>query len=249
MAEPFKIGIADLRTHLIQVEAILTAAVDAASLMKLTVDENSDPLVAGVVGAGCEPAMRNRGGLAQVAPLMELGGGLWAWLGYREQWDFRKGGRDPRLSFGSSSVTVHFGFRTRDPKPQMFRAEWAGLIKSGDSFTPQAENAGHPHWQFDAVESLVAPSAAEQAREFAAILREERNEAGTRDFIPAALGAQEVEQIVGSKQLSVVHFASVAPWWRPPGQNSHAHWPENVQQIRSWLSGTLQYVRDELQRL
>ena len=180
---------------------------------------------------------------------MDLGGGLFAWLGYHEEWSSEVAGRSKLFSFRSSGATIHFGFEGVEPKPQMFRAEWAGLVRVDKGYGFQGGDAGHPHWQFDALESLTAAGTAEEAAALADLIRADQLEPALRDFGLAGADIPEVRTVASSRSLAQVHFASAAAWWRPHPSDAHAHYPENVQQIQKWLSRTLSYIAVELRRV
>ena len=248
MREPPVVGIEKLKQHFAQVEDILRDAADPSAQLRMQLDQNSDPIVAGIVGSGCERAARTRGLASPVAPWVDLRDGLWAWFGYREEWNVRPGNH-PAFSFRTSSVTVHFGFKATDPKPQMFRAEWAGPTLIDTQWTMQGGEAGHPHWQFDVLDSLLAPAKVEEARMFAEILRAESEDAELKDFVATAAAPSEIENIVSARPLAALHFASAAPWWLKTPQDAHAHVPSDTSQIRIWLARTLSYVARELERV
>ncbi|WP_152997458.1 hypothetical protein [Methylobacterium sp. GXS13] len=249
MREPPVIGLEKLKLHLTQVELILRSAADPSAQLKLQLDQNGDPVVAGIVGGGCERANRTRGLTTPIAPWIDLRGGLWAWFGYREEWSIRTSGNHPTFAFRASSLTVHFGFKATDPKPQMFRAEWAGPVEIASQWTMQGGDAGHPHWQFDAMDSLLAPAKIEEANVFAEILRAEFEEGAPKDFVATNAAASEVSDVVAARSLASLHFASAAHWWHRSQGGNHAHVPTDENQIRVWLSKTLSYLAQELQRI
>ena len=156
MPEPLRVTEASLAAHFGSIGAALGSKVDPAARVKLDADWSVVPLTAGLVGEGCEIISRNRGPDVPVAPMLLLESGLWAWVGYREEWDSEPpAGRVRRFSFRSAGLTIHFGYRNVRHKPQMFRAEWAGWARwNGTDYGYQAGEAAHPHWQFDALESL-----------------------------------------------------------------------------------------------
>lgn len=248
MREPPVIGIDKLRHHLGRVEILLRQTADPSAQLKLQLDQDRDPVVAGIVGFGCERAARTRGLATPVAPWLDLRGGLWAWFGYREEWNIQPGSH-PSFVFRASSLTVHFGFKAVDPKPQMFRAEWAGPTLVAKQWSMQGGDAGHPHWQFDAMDSLLVPAKAEEARMFADILRSEFEQAEAKDFVPVNTGKDEVQGIVSARSLAALHFASAAPWWLKDPHDAHAHVPKDESQIQNWLDRTLDYLSKELRRL
>ncbi|MBX9708039.1 MAG: hypothetical protein K2X61_08930 [Caulobacteraceae bacterium] len=238
-----------LAQHLDRVAIILGGAVDASAAPRLSVNWNINPAIAGLEGEGCELVARNRGGRALVAPVIRLEQDLWAWLGYREEWahEAAVGGRR-RFSFRSIGMTVHFGVPGDLFKPQMFRAEWSGWAKWGHDghYGFQAGNAGHPHWQFDALESLPDQEALNRAAQLREEIRSDQSNA--REF-----GTQRPESdtrdIVTSQALSRIHFASAAAWWKAPPHDDYAHGPTRLQELEVWTERALAYMVAELGRL
>lgn len=247
--KPFKINGEALEAHRRATQTILSTA----SLLHSVTLEGED--LGGLVAfglarsAGTERTSRNRGADFFVVPIANLGGGLFAWLGYREEWSTESAGKSKLFSFRSSGATVHFGFEGVEPKPQMFRAEWAGLVPVDKGWGFQAGDAGHPHWQFDALESLAAAGAAEDAALVADQIRADLHEPALRDFGHAVVDVPEVKTVAASRAIASIHFASAAMWWRQHPDDSHCHYPKNIQQIHSWLARTLSYVAIELQRV
>lgn len=166
---------AQLEAHFAKVGAILVRAAHSSARLQLDVYWKGSPVVAGLVGSGCEFIARNRGRRVAIAPLMCLDRELWAWLGYREEWDDAdKASSGRRLSFRTVALTIHFGHRNDVKKPQMFRAEWAGWARwNGNDFSFQASDAAHPHWQFDALESLLTQDSEDPASTYLRQLKEE----------------------------------------------------------------------------
>lgn len=214
-------------------------------------DWNDPRVVAALGGRGCERTERHRGGYTFVAPLLHLGNGLWAWLGFREEWERERSyGGTPRYSFRAAGLTIHFGYRNTARKPQMFRAEWAGWARwNGADYGHQANDAGHPHWQFDAVEGLSDEREDESRDTLLAVLRSEADAAGPREFIPSGVEADVVREMVVSKEVSRLHFASAATWWKPSPEDVHTHAPSAPRDIELWVSRTVDYVCSELSRL
>ena len=157
---------AELEHHFQKADSALESLIRARPCPRLNADWARAPLVAGLAGQNCEFVARNRGASSAVAPLVELRKGLWAWLGYREEWDEERTNRSVRrFSFRSAGITVHFGFPSDVFKPQVFRAEWAGWTRwNGTDLSFQAGAAGHPHWQFDVLDSLTKDDDAQRAR-------------------------------------------------------------------------------------
>jgi hypothetical protein len=184
-----------------------------------------------------------------VVPLLYLEQGLWAWLGYQEEWDEEQQNRKTRkFSFRSVGLTIHFGWKNDLFKPQMFRTEWAGWAKwREDEFSFQAADAGHPHWQFDALESLSDDELAERA-DILRDLLEVPEESDIREFSPQLPDA-DVRDMVTHQKLSRMHFASAAAWWKSAPHDEHAHGPTNIADVENWVRRSLAYVRGELKRL
>ena len=240
-----------LRSHFKAQEELINTALADKEYVNLMENWDVTPIVAGLGGVGCEFTTRNRGPDVQVAPLVLLDSGLWAWLGFREEWDVeRSAGKSNRFSFRSVGFTIHFGYKNLRHKPQMFRAEWAGWSRwNGSSCGHQADGAGHPHWQFDALESISADDTEDRAETYLSILRKEAEEIAPRDFVPESLGREEISDLVGMKKVSRMHFASAASWWKVAGQDSHIHAPASIKEVESWAGETLRYLVRELARL
>lgn len=238
--------------HFRQSANILTEAVDTSIRLKVDADFVDTGAIGGIYGPGCEFISRNRGRLVPVAPLLYLRQGLWVWLGYHEEWeewDEDELGHDAsQYSFRSVGLSIHFGVRNNSFKPQMFRAEWAGCAKwTGNEYGFQANTAAHPHWQFDALESLPDDELSKRAEELLSRLSADA-EPEVRDFSPR-LSEVDVRDFVTSQKLSRVHFASAAAWWKAPPHNEHVHAPSNVVDIQNWVRHSLDYIKLELGRL
>jgi hypothetical protein len=124
---------------------VLAAGVDVSANLQIDLETALSGVVAGFVGRGLEIVDRHRGRPVPVAPLLHLQRGLWAWLGYREEWQAENLSRGTRrFSFRSIALTIHFGWKNDAFKPQMFRAEWPGWSEWGAGYSSfQAANAGH----------------------------------------------------------------------------------------------------------
>jgi hypothetical protein len=170
---------------------------------------------------------------------LPLPSGLFAWIGYQEIWDLEDG-RSPFV-FRQASITIHAGDAGDPVKPQLFRLEWPGLKnwdRTGIGF--QASGAGHPHWQFDMVESLVSaqgqifdPEKSEVVEEF------KRN--------PDA----DLEARILSLSVERMHLASAAPWWLAESAEFGAHHlnaPGSVDDLARWFAAALAYIKQELGR-
>ncbi|MCH9019034.1 MAG: hypothetical protein IIA73_01520 [Proteobacteria bacterium] len=235
--------------HFQRTGVILAAAVDISVNVRVDVDWALPTIVGGLNGAGCEFIPRNRGLRVPVALLLQLQQGLWAWLGYREEWDEERRIRDiRRFSFRSVGLTIHFGLKNDVFKPQMFRAEWAGWAKwSGVEYSFQAADAGHPHWQFDALDSLPDADLAERAATLRSRLKAEA-EPEVHEFSPQ-LPNTDVRDMVSAQKLSRIHFASAAAWWKSAPHDEHAHSPADLADVENWVRRSLDYVSLELKRL
>ncbi len=247
--KPFRMAADGLEAHRLET-AVLLSSRTLARTVSLEREEVGPVTAFGIArGDGAERTARNRGADVFVVPMLDLGDGMAAWLGYREEWSSEAAGKSRNFSFRSSGVTIHFGYSGVEPKPQMFRAEWAGLVLVDKGYGYQAGDAGHPHWQFDAMESLAAAEAGDDAAMYAEMIRAERVEPELRDFALPAAAIPEVKAIASTRSVAAIHFASAAAWWRPTPDDAHAHHPGNVQQVRRWLSRTLDYLSAELRRV
>ena len=236
-------------SHLSELEEILNRYIEGPDRVRVIVVDDAIPWVVEIVGGGCEFIARDRGPNAYVAPLIRLDGGLWAWIGFREEWD-AGARRNEALIFRMAGLTVHFGYRNSTEKPQVFRAEWAGWArwKAGE-WGHQAGSAGHPHWQFDALESIRREEAAKRAETYLDVLRLEEQATEVRDFSPREMDDEEIREVVGVQELSRIHFASAAPWWKAAPKDAHAHSPRQLLDIERWFGKTLEYTLQELRRL
>ena len=251
VTSPLVLSEQQLTQHFVAMEAIIGGVVSADVTARVVPDWGVMPLSAGLVGKGCEIVSRNRGPDVYVAPLLCYDEGIWAWLGFYQEWASERSSRTTRrYSYRSTGLTIHFGFRNILHKPQIFRAEWAGWAKwNGQSYDQQAENAGHPHWQFDGVESLRRGDRGRLARDYRKLLMAEAQAIEPQAFSPQGIGSADVDEIVGAKDFSRLHLASVAAWWRKAPEDIHAHFPTSASDIEAWVKGTIEYTVGELDRL
>ena len=199
-----------LLRHFRECGTILASFVDPSAQPQVEPEFAQTRVIGGLRGSGCERIPRNRGARVPIAPLVHLGRGLWAWLGYHEEWDGGAKSRGSQYEFRTVGIAVHFGLRNSEFKPQMFRAEWPGWARwNGLDYGVQAPDAGHPHWHFDALESLPDDSLPERAEQ---LLRRLKSEPQTeiRDF-GSRLSDFEVRDFVSAQKVSRMHFASVVP--------------------------------------
>lgn len=237
------------KSKLEQHTRVLTRSISDLTLSQapvlVTPDWGVTPLVMGIVGQDCEIAARQRGKSARVARLCEIGpDGLCAWLGLREEWDVVVRGRGVRYCFRYVSLTIHAGYPYREEKPQIFRAEWVGSGQHRESqFDAVGNGAGHPHWQFDAIDSLSHSNAL--GRDPVTVPRlDDAENVKPRDFVGRDMGRARVQTL----KLSRIHFASAAAWWQTATDN-HIHSPDSIQDVERWIQNTVEYTRAELMRL
>ena len=251
MANTLVVSENGLNQHFGSLGAILDQAASVDANTEVVADWAVVPLSAGLVGKGCEIASRNRGTDSFVAPLFCIGAGIWAWLGLYQEWASERGrSRTRRFSYRSTTLTVHLGFRNIRHKPQIFRAEWAGWARwNGQTYGAQAGNAGHPHWQFDAVESLRKQGIRQLVSTYMAVLSHEADTVEPRTFSPNSVQTSDMDEIVAARDFSRIHFASVAPWWRSTPDDGHAHFPSSAADVESWVQKTIDYTVEELGRL
>ena len=251
MPTPLTLSEGALRQHVGCVEAAIRSVVDARVGLQIQGWDVGSLVTAILIGQDCERVPRGRGPDAFVAPLRNLGKELWAWLGLQEEWASEVSGKHRRFSFRSIGLTVHFGYRNEGTKPQMFRAEWSGWSKwNGSQFGFQGGGAGHPHWQFDALESLAAGLELARAEHDLERLRADDAAAGIREFGEAGVGASaSVEDAIRSRKISRIHFPSAAAWWMKTPHNLHAHSPSSDKEIEGWARETLRYAVEELRRV
>ena len=240
-----------LNKHFALIAATLDGQVDSSAQIEVIADWNVVPLVAGLVGDGCEIIARNRGPDVPVAPILLIKNGLWAWVGYREEWDSEPpAGRVQLFSFRSAGLTFYFGYRNNRYKPQMFRAEWTGWARwNGSEYGYQAGDAAHPHWQFDALDSLKRDDASQRAADYLSVLKIEEQDVKPRDFSPQSMDSEDVSDLISTQELSRIHFASAAAWWKDVPNNSHVHNPASLTELQIWVKKTLRFVGQELARL
>ena len=245
MTEALTVRESRLKRHFVTVQASLGHLTHG---LQVNVEWGVDPVVAGLLGGTCERIPRNRGGRAFVAPVHRIRGAFWAWLGFHEEWDVRSRRGRPIFSFRSTSLTIHFGHVNNGEKPQMFRAEWDGGGRVAGDERQGRRDAAHPHWQFDALESLRSDET--EAAELLSLLKEEVEADATRDFNPEDWARENNGDMTAARDgFSRLHFASAAAWWLPAPGNRHVHVPASVDELESWLAATVNYTVGELRRL
>lgn len=252
MVKPLSVVHRNALTHVAFLEQIVRRQTGLGSDVRLDADWDQEVVVINLVGPSCEAVRRNRGGLTYVAPLIRITQGMWAWLGLHEEWRFdRQVAGSRSYAFRSLSMSIHFGWKSDILKPQIFRAEWAGFAAwSGTQASFQGKNAGHPHWQFDVLESLSSELAEENANELLELLRgdDDGEAVEPAEFMPPG-DQQIIADIVSAQKLSKLHFASAASWWKSAPHDAHAHSPLRAEEAAIWLERTIAYTKEELERL
>lgn len=245
---PLIIGLSKLQRHFVRSGTILAAAADDSAQLKVVQEDAPSRVIGALRGTGCEYIERNLGRRVSVAPLLGLEQNLWAWLGFHEEWDAeRQIGKNRRYSFRLVGLSIYFGLRHNTFKPQMFRAEWPGCARwDGSEFSVPAAGAGHPHWQFDALESLSDDSLLRRAAELRNRLKS-RTGPVVREFSP--LSDVDVRDFVTIQSVSRMHFASAAAWWKSAPHCEHVHGPKELEDVENWVRCTLDYIKQELGRL
>ena len=247
MGEPLVVTEPNLLRHFRASGMILASEVDGSARLQVEPAFGRSRVIGGLQGYGCERIARNRGARVPIAPLLHLGRGLWAWLGYYEEWD-GESGRGKNYEFRTVGIAIHFGLKNSELKPQMFRAEWAGLARwGGPTHGFQAPDAGHPHWHFDALDSLKDDRRSERAAQLLRRLRGE-SEGEIREF-GSGLSDYDIRELVTAQKFSGMHFASAAPWWKSVPYGGHVHKPAKVADIENWVRQAIGYIKRELRRL
>jgi hypothetical protein len=207
-------------------------------------DVAGDIITASFFGRACEPARRERGRLANVVPLATIRrGSLKFWLSFQEAWENISGNL---YSFHHVSLTVYLGYEGELSKPQVFRSEWPGIRRwAGEQVGFQSPGAGHPHWQFDALQSTKDNDSKNKETSFARLVGSD----STTEFSPSTINE---DVLIAARQVSLekIHFASAAPWWKneEAGRELHMNAPENAESIFRWILASVTYIRQEIKR-
>lgn len=218
----------------------LGLSIDGKAL-RVDVEYQAKQVWAGLQGTECERVTRNRGGSTFVAPLCDVAGGMKAWLGWQESWEVATGAKPYR--FRNAGLTIYLGKPNEAVKPQILRLEWPGISNwSHGEVSFQSPGAGHPHWQFDALQTL-ADGASEVGFEPSV-------EEIVEDF--EALHAEPTTfELLQRFSINRMHFASAAPWWLPvsaDGIGHHVNAPPDLPSLSRWLEQSLLYLKQELSR-
>jgi len=193
-------------------------------------------------------APRHRGGDVPVVAVPKLGRNHpQFWLNWFQAWTVVARNK---WQYQTTGFTLFV--ETQDTLLQIFRAEWAGVRGVNDDEPVfEASGAGHPHWQFDALEEWAALQAEERQRERVeqilsqALATEEFGEGGSGE-----LGPSTVEHTRWTR----MHFASFADWvalgWdgNRLRTRGHARGPATCHELNNWSASTLKYILQELNR-
>lgn len=185
-------------------------------------------------GRASETIARNRGNPHRVVPLCSVTDEVFAWAGYRESW--QKQGAEQSFRFVEGGFTLHIGRQGELAKPQILRSEW--VSPRNGAFVNQA---GHPHWQLDVLESARMRSPEPSARfDDLTIPRSAIEFEGDSPPITS-------EDLLFGLTIERMHLASAALWWRQPSIPI-AHPPETVAELDRWILGCVAYLRQEVGR-
>ena len=166
-----------------------------------------------------------------------------AWVGVSGQWDLleeHSKRRKRKFRFVSLALSIYFGTRDDVNKVLMFRAEWSGSKPApGGGYTFAPPTAGHPHWHFDALSSLVsnARTAPDVSLPVAPVQSTELFDSRRSSSIDPFL----------KPSIDRIHFASGAAWWK--SDSAHLYTPANRQELESWAQGCATYMKNELRSL
>ena len=185
-------------------------------------------------GRASETIARNRGKAHRVVPLCPVTNDVFAWSGYRELW--QKQGAEQSFRFVEGGFTLHIGRQGELAKPQILRSEWVG--RRNGAFGNQA---GHPHWQLDVLESARARSPEPPARFDDPTAQRAVIEFGGEPAMVAG------DDLLFGLTIERMHLASAALWWRQPSMPV-AHPAETVADLDRWVLGCVAYLRQEVGR-
>jgi hypothetical protein len=212
----------------VQLAQILDMATGEISLPS---EISSQQAMLSLAGRASELITRNRG-KHRVIALCRITHDVLAWIGYRELWQRKSD--EQKFRFVEGGFTLHVGREGELKKPQILRSEWIG--RRSDMF---GNNAGHPHWQLDVLES--ARKAVVEPAKF-----------GQSSGIPVEFGSVGAEEPHGENLLfgltvERMHLASAALWWRNPSVPI-ANPPESVADVDRWILGCATYLQQEVRR-
>lgn len=195
---------------------------------------NSTAAVMLLGGRVSETIARNRGNPHRVIPLCPVTDEVFAWAGYRESW--QKQGAEQSFRFVEGGLTLHIGRQGELAKPQILRSEW--ISPRNGAFV---NNAGHPHWQLDVLESVRTLSPEPPTR------FDDRSVPGAAIEFEGEPPPVTSDALLLGLTIERMHLASAALWWRHPN-TPVAHPPETVAELDRWILGCLAYLRQEVGR-
>ena len=185
-------------------------------------------------GRASETIERNTGSNHQVVRLCALSEEVFAWAGFREQW--QRLGREKKFRFVSAGFTFHTGRQGELRKPQMMRSEW--VSRRSREFH---SHIGHPHWQVDVLDT-IRRSLRQKDAGFG-----NDSELGDNGHFEDVRQTDNVPRTLLNMPFERMHLASAAAWWQPqPVQIAHS--PASVAELDRWIIGCIAYTRQELMR-
>jgi hypothetical protein len=211
-------------------------------------------LAAQLISENYDRAEREMGGLVPIVPLLDRADiGTRFWIAWTEIWD--EVANSKRFVYHTTGITIFMGSRDDQQKLQLFRAEWPGVRAIVDDQPRyEAQGAGHPHWQIDALRGLSTIRLVQSEREhLAAILNES---VAAEDFQESTAVGNSPSILVWERNISWtrMHFASLAQWATSAWDGNinsidqHARGPSTVSEIHNWLLSSIRYVLRELDR-
>lgn len=236
MPEPLSATRGRLKPHwntlMRELAAELAPRASRVSLLPTVV---GDQIITSFRGEAVRRAGRYRGNPMPVVPLRVVGRDWEIWLGYREVWNSLVAAE--RFAFSSADLTIFFAIARSEVFQQILRAEWMGPSKDIDGWSFKPIDAGHPHWQIDAIEVFKENRELEAARE---LLREA---AAPREFREPGPGSLPTPPWY---EIARMHLASgMRPWV----DNEIAHGPCDLAAVRAWVVNTVGLLNIELGRL
>jgi len=235
MVDPFSVTSEGLKPHWNTLMTELAAHLDPrTSRVALIPTVVGNQIITSFAGDVVRLAGRNRGNPTPVAPLRAVGRDWEVWLGYREVWTLLTGVQ--RFVFSSADLTIFFAIAQSEDFQQILRAEWTGQSKDVDGWSFKPSDAGHPHWQIDAIEVFRQDRELEAARQ---LLRETE---------PREFGEPGPVSIPFPPwfEIARMHLASgMRPWL----DDLIAHGPSDLAAVRAWVVKTVYLLNIELARL
>jgi len=235
MPDPFTSTQGDLAPHWNTLMSELAPHLrPLASKVALLPTSVGDQIIASFRGEAVRRAIRHQGAPMPVVPFRDIGGIWIVWLGYREVWV--PSTHVSRFTFSSSDLTIFFSMAHGEAFQQILRAEWAGPVRDNDGWSFRPSNAGHPHWQIDAIQVLREDAEHQAAREL------------LQEATPKEFGGIETVPLPEPPWYDIarMHLASAM---RPWIDGLIAHGPPGLASIRAWVVNTVSLLDTELARL